>query len=153
MTHIGQRRSISRRAPHTRERRLDGGHLVAGKARGLNCVSVQSASETDPVQGGDSHAPQRLSFQVGTHCVSTFHMSNGRVELYSPGHLYISRPARRIKRGRTYADPKEGSPVYCHVHSEARGDTDCYQDILSRDRQSTIFPNDDGAARVYLKHS
>jgi len=68
-------------------------------------------------------------------------MSNGRVELYSPGHLYVTRPASRIKRGRTYADPKERSPVYCHVHSLARGDTDRYQDILSHDRQSTIFPN------------
>jgi hypothetical protein len=80
-------------------------------------------------------------------------MSNGRVELYSPGHLYVTCPARRIKRGRTCADPKERSPVYCHVHSYAGGNTDRDQDILSRDRQTTIFPNEDGAARVYLKHS
>jgi len=47
------------------------------------------------------HATQRLSLQVGTHCISTFHMSNGRVDVYTPGHLYITRPARPIKRGRT----------------------------------------------------
>src|SRR5215467_7564932 len=38
------------------------------------------------------HATQRLSLQVGTHCISTFHMSNGRVDVYTPGHLYITRP-------------------------------------------------------------
>jgi len=80
-------------------------------------------------------------------------MSNGRGELYSPGHLYVTGPARRIKRGRTYADSKESSPVYGHVHALARGNTDRYQDILSPDRQSMICPNEDGAVRVYLKHS
>jgi hypothetical protein len=85
------------------ERRVAGGAIA--KSGSFSDRKVAAS-----MRARDSDAPQRPSFQVGTHRVSTFHMSNGRAELYGPGHLYVTRPARRIKRRRTYADPKERSP-------------------------------------------
>jgi hypothetical protein len=153
------------RAPHKLPARLArwvgrGDYTLAGdpERRVAGGAIAKSGSFSDrkvaaSMRARDSDAPQRPSFQVGTHRVSTFHMSNGPAELYGLGHLYVTRPANRIKRRRTYADPKERSPVHCHVHSLACGDTDRYKDILWPDRQRTIFPNEDDSARVYLEHS